>query len=459
MTEAPVMLHPCAADFAGVPIGIDFSGYHFDFGAEFFSAEIAASRLSDINGQYPLLFDEVVFAAHMQFSSMNTGRLSFTGATFPDGMWFSRFSASELSLQRAKVGARKHDSLRWTMQFSCKNLLIDGAEFDGFVCLGPLEAVGRISAVGAKFKQGLKLCQTATEKYPLAGRDDVDWVTMYRRLAMEQAVIFDKAEITGKTDFARVCFGPTASFANTHFNGEIDFSGSVFSEVDFRSAIFDRPLVLLDARFTAPPSFIGVQPESVFVLPGPGQIRHGNCPNAIDRWRVLKHLASSQQSVEGELEYNAMELRARAAEPSEAAHIKLLVSLYEALSDFGRSIKRPAIAWGCAAVFLYVLCVGSFSPNLLYWHQPAFRGSQKAMVSRGTLDERAQAALVYSLRYSLALPVGGTEAGTMRKVAKTLWGQEEPPLCLAAYTALHSLVCAGLLFLMLLAVRNRFRIK
>jgi|APTNR8051073442_1049403.scaffolds.fasta_scaffold01577_3 uncharacterized protein YjbI with pentapeptide repeats len=174
-------------------------------------------------------------------------------------------------------------------------------------------------------------------------------------------------------------------------------------------------------------------------------------PDRAARWRALKRLAIQEQDHARELEYFRGELLARRWGEDTPRHAVFWFGLfYQVLSDFGRSIMRP-IAWWLGSVGVFGLIYAGLRPAVVETPWPGACGSggfdalqlsfHKGLLGFGQVP-RAKIDEIYGCLY-------GVQPGGAPVVpdCATWWGFVQYPLS------------AVLIFLILLAVRNHFRIK
>jgi hypothetical protein len=166
-------------------------------------------------------------------------------------------------------------------------------------------------------------------------------------------------------------------------------------------------------------------------------------PSVTARYRELKRLAIQGQDYDREHKFFKGELRSRRGDEDKAGFVFGI--LYDALSDFGRSIWRPLGIWfGALLAFAggyFWLAVGA---------KPAESG------------RRAGAALVDAILLSVKnalIFVGGIgrDPGAAQ-IYHELFGETISP-SVYFIELMQTLLSAVLIFLVLLALRNRFRIK
>lgn len=272
--------------------------------------------------------------------------------------------------------------------------------------------------------------------------------------ALFQLANFEHSEFAGAARFERARFGGLANFRNSHFQEAANFNAiRAESSFDMAGATFycDVPN-FIQAHFPEAPRLDHIHVPTVAAL------RRASAPvgtYATARYRALKRLAIQGHDYDRELQFFADELLSQQQTVWSARN--WFVDLYGLISDFGRSITRPLAGWlWTAALFagLYAgvhdmrdvpsdNCEGS-SPTLL----SIFFSVQRGLVFPG-LGQSQQLDRVHSCLFGTAtMSADGSE-----RVIPDIDG------AVAVAGMLQSLISALLIFLILLAVRNRFRIK
>ena len=126
--------------------------------------------------------------------------------------------------------------------------------------------------------------------------------------------------------------------------------------------------------------------------------------------------------------------------------------LYDGLADCGRSIVRPVMLWGVLLALFPAIYLQNAAVPLAQWQKPC----EGAMVAQW---ERAA-----SVSLSSGMPIiGGSRSEEARAflacVGKPAAAITDIPLSLTALQVGQSLASAVLIFLLLLAIKNRFKIK
>lgn len=273
---------------------------------------------------------------------------------------------------------------------------------------------------------------------------------------------FGEAVFDVKASFVCCQFLKNATFQGAKFKDDVDLIAANFSaedhSTDFMRVSFDSSLSLVFSKFTSVPDFRLTKFEKHVSLhditvnyqikKGSG-FKHAKHKDDEDRYRRLKELATIAKDHEAEQQFFAYELMAK-------WHYKVtgpvlwLNYLYYWVSDFGRSIIRPIKFMACIWLFF------SFTFYLI--------AIQKAY------DPPFEHAITYSAMN--LLPIPGVARIAHVAAEKGLFKPEGPviptpgkkqltdivPTIVFWLAALENILGAILLFLIGLALRNRFRI-
>ena len=276
---------------------------------------------------------------------------------------------------------------------------------------------------------------------------------------------FRGALFVSDANFAGAEFHQSVSFSNTNFQGEVwfgatnfhnysNFMGTMFvKDASFRgiiaSGIFDLTEVVFtnsipdfyQANFKEAPDL----DNAVFLLPKfwPKERRL-----IIGRYRALRRLAIQGHDHENESKAFKGEMRARRLTVDKPWHAAFWFGvLYDALSDFGRSIARPMAVW-CASWLAFAA---------IYFWNAGVAVSDWGAACANDGASKALKALTLSAANSLPL-IGSSRGEVAAKFYKCLALPDEPawsPILQISQT-LWSTV---LIFLFLLALRNQFKVK
>lgn len=305
---------------------------------------------------------------------------------------------------------------------------------------------------------------------------------------------FERTEFNGTTDFHNATFHEDARFENAQFGGiasffqatisgltlfeEVsftdyaDFSHATFcDEASFHTSTFHSMFILAQAKFKAQCSFSAVRFLSALdlyktqflVVPDfqSTKMDHHVSMNSIEigfegrpvcklwdrakeeedapKYRRLKEMAILAQDHQQEQEFFALEQRAMRG--TRITGMALAPSLaYETLSDFGRSLTRPVLAL------------------LLVWQVFAYFYSGIA-INGAKFDSTVVSLSTSAMRYSATqvMPINISLRGAKPWAENILFGDAVPGI-VHALNAAQELLSVVLLFLIGLALRNRFRI-
>ncbi len=353
------------------------------------------------------LFNSVTFTGGVGFASaIFSGDAWFDNAIFSGDAWFGRATFS--NLVRFKSATFSGDTSFDITTFA-SNAVFDNAAFSRDAWFRSASFTGMAWFTSATFT-GSALFANAT----FAG---ICWFTranftgnaqFTNGLTFERAAYLDNA----KFDF-------TVSFAHCNFRRHVTFEAAQFeSDAAFTAVRGDRGFSMTRAVFKVVPDFIqahfeeaprldnlrvevklpplrgrnkeGLKAPDFWQRWHRGRIKKNSCyrrlfddvaddselRNIPARWRALKRLAIQGHDTERELEFHAREIRSqRFVEHwplpwlgKSADVMKSVLSFwfgffYEAFSNFGRSLTRPAAFW-LAAIVLGAVFYASQSPDI-----------------------------------------------------------------------------------------------
>ena len=275
---------------------------------------------------------------------------------------------------------------------------------------------------------------------------------------------FDKAIFEGRAEFdsasfnyvsfLKTTFGGATSFPDATFAQAVSFSDASFINVgesaDFSAIRVERAFDLKGAKFLEVPSFSQADFKQApdldsvrFPLPSHCPWRFGE-PALIPKYRAIRRMAIQGADYEREQMAFKGEIRSKRGTEHRWYHAAFWYGLaYDALSDFGRSMSRPSLAW--------LISIGVF--GLFY------------LASSGKLDSAlADCATAGAPNYESALIISWKNALPLVGDAKA---EEIARTCLYGAAAYSGMAIQGLqkvwstvlVFLFLLAVRNQFKIK
>lgn len=268
----------------------------------------------------------------------------------------------------------------------------------------------------------------------------------------------------------------TLDFSGGQFLGDADFSfpsqeateslNNTFALTDFSSTTFKGRAVFVNRKFEEPtnfkgtsfhvaPEFYGSQlhqdtnfenslPEKFFDL--------GNADervSAVRAYRTLKHSMEEVRDRQQQQEFFKLEQKALRASGYLPSHVAWTSRAYEAVSDYGQSFLLPAIHI-LATTFVFFLVFSGFYFSDVLHHQSEYI----SFLVHGTPYEQLHASPISSLEHAFRF----TLEQTFRPFS-AFARNSSLPIGVALLGALQSTTILGLLALVLLGLRNRFRLN
>jgi len=412
----------CCVDFSGVLFkaendeDVNFVGYRFPGDAEFQGASFGGNAN----------FKDAKFGGRASF-----GTAKFDGvAIFAEAMFYS-FA----DFEQATFGGYAYFQYA-KFDFDADFLIaifggeagFKGAKFSGYAFFREAVFRGLANFEEAKFSgvadfMGAKFDSNASFESAEFTNDG-----KFVSVEFDGYTDFTGCKFTSRAGFDYTNFGDDADFSGTTFDGAISFTGSIFHNVpDLRQTITKAHITLYEMR-------VEYEKERNWIA-----FRQATDHEAADKFRRLKQLAIEAKDHQRELVFLANEFRTERFH--DTTGIRLIPNyLYAWTSDFGQSIQRPF--WYLVTLWLLVAQIllrdGSiFAP-------PYSRAADALLVSAGNL-----------------LPfIGGSRAAIARKdrlFPKTEF-PDGIPAWVDAVSIIEGLLAAVFIFLIGLALRNRFRL-
>ena len=401
------------------------------------------------------------------------GAASFEGTTFDE----------EASFDRAQF----HDDAKFTGAVLLKGATFLGVEFMGDALFSGAKFAERTFFPDSRFHGAIRFDRARFE-------GEID----FHSNEFHGDVSFNRAEFVGRTTFYQAIFLGVAHFQNITISDITLFNEVRFcAEAYFDRTVLETPLHLLQTKFESDASFTTISGASLILhrlefeelpdfsgahLEEPPQFDTLNLDAArlnqrevttpigslSARWRALRRLAEQGHDHERELQFFKGEVIARRGTEDKRTHLRYWVGwLYELFSDFGRSMAQPLV-WLVVSVWIFAGIYASQSPRLLTPADPqpplCVSGSGNATIAALTLSVHNAAPFagvgssetvdqIYACLYGTAMsqmPTQGTFPAT---------GTPGVPYAVALVGVAQFFVSAILIFLMVLAIRNWFRIK
>jgi len=298
----------------------------------------------------------------------------------------------------------------------------------------------------------------------------------FRNSKFKSDASFEKAYFKNLADFRSIDFNKSFNIGKSAFMGSTIFSGSKFKgpanfddcsfgslyEVNIKDephnkktknaptsfpkeTVIDPVPNFIGAIFDTPPSFNYTNVASGSQLKWweklfktPPTMTH---KLIVAKFRRLKHLAKSNENHSEELSFFRQELLAR--RDNEVHGIQSnIIDLYEWVSKCGLSIKRPFIALIAFTTFFWVIYI-------------ALRiGINIEHITITPVKDL----LIYSAHNALPL-IGANSDQKLALVNKLFGGYDSRPIYFAIVSFIQNLIGLGLYFLILLAIRNYFRMR
>ncbi len=469
---------------------VNFSALHFASESEVQGGEIEPAPPHDVKSIS--VTTEVIDFSYFKFpgdawfnSATFTGDAQFDNATFTGDAWFDSVTFTGVALfdSATFTGDARFNSATFT-----GNALFDSATFTGDAQFDNATFTGNARFNSATFT-GDAWFNNAT----FTGNVQFDNATFTGDAWFDSATftgvaLFDSATFTGDAWFNNATFTGNANFCQADFESLATFSNSSFlAKAEFEAIKAERGFTLADATFTSQvPNFIQANfeeaprlddvevPKFRLFRPGDREIEA--------KFRALKRLAIQAHDHDKELEFFAGEIRARRHASDKllnfpAGTIRYLAgALYGLISDFGRSIWRPFILF--AVVFyafaqLYIhqataltdgKCANSDKMTASYAAYTI--AAKNSLLFLGT-DRTDKIKRAYTCLYGAA-PIYEMPNTTGNNRIKTGYKNITPtsrhmaphvPWAVSALGTAHSIFSLILIFLLLLAIRNQFKIK
>ena len=293
-----------------------------------------------------------------------------------------------------------------------------------------------------------------------------DYDAVFENAKFEGEVSFFKAKFEGSAEFHNARFAKECSFSNSVFKGTADFTETTFlgithflsvrldgtdgisfgaarffDEALFQGAKLEGPVNFERAQFLYVPDFRRTNFSAHFTLHEINiynQKDDTDLGSLEDRFRRLKELAKSAEDHENEISFLKGELESK-ARFSQKKSEKLWVWGYSTFSDYGRSVIRP----------FFTLLGNLLGFSFIYWIIALF------------FPLNPDASFWDSLKVSSAIviPFGSLSRTVFQKSGpfEQLFGTE-PSLLVYFAGAVEGIISIALIFLIGLALRNRFRI-
>ncbi len=395
---------------------IDFRGFVFPGNAQFNGATFAGlAWFTDATFSGKASFGNATFSNSTSFGGTTfLGNASFSSAIFSGNARFDNTTFRGVASFSA-VSFYKDSSFR-TAEF-WERAEFDSVSFFGETIFNHARFSKWVRFDGAKFRDDARFWGTHFLKEAQLSNSD-----------FTKDAIFNNASFESRTFFTTAIFKKHAEFIAVKADRAFDLTGAAFSKVPaFNQADFKQAPDLDAAHFPLP------------------RFWSLGDPALIAKYRAIRRIAIQGADYEREQMAFKGELRSRRWTTDKLRHPGLWLGIfYDAFADCGRSIVRPAALW--------LLSVAAFAVMYLRMADPAGWTCGTPFVK----------ALFLSGRNGLVLFSGSRDA-RIAQAYQCLYGGGAEPDIPDAVSFLEAFVqvplSAVLIFLFLLAVKNRFKIK
>ncbi len=402
-------------------------------------------------------FNEVTFKGNTSFASATfKGDVSFLASTFQGCTLFG--------------GAIFKDSLSFSQATFCDYLLLGHTIFEGDVSFFNSVLKGIISFNSSTFRGEANFMGATFANDAYFNGTFFESGAYFNSAQFQCEAQFNSSTINGTATFRNASFMSDASFAHATCNSCVDFSQASFhSACSFTALHSVRAINLAGASFTSQvPQFTQahftesprldhlhlpmVDPLSGR-LPSPEGVKHGKKVDQDDvaAFTALRHLALKGEDHETERMAFKGEMRSLRALKGAGFWYSLFSYAYDAITDFGASYLRPLVLWGLLLA------------SMMFHYQSASTVSLSERPEN--CDSPYEHAALLSLHNGLLFATAGQRPFVL-KAYHCLFGKKGtapndvvPPAGLGLWGILQTSLSAVLIFFILLALRNRFKIK
>lgn len=434
-----------------------FSGYHFPGPAIFCKARFLKTtdfHYSVFEGSVD--FSDAKFTQEVSFfSSEFKNHVLFEGVRFENSVYFAHTTCE--------------NTVDFLASTFCGTLACIGCKFDGELSFGLCRFQSRVDLKQTNFREEVDFREVTFDA-------DIDFLNS----CFEDYATFKSVEFRKAARFDNTTFKGIADFQESQFKGSTDFQSVTFEESGlFGSAIFTKPTRFTDAVFQGAASFNSAQIGQAFDLSGAQfyevpdfrqahfeeaplfdnvcitrhNFEYSRANNDLKheftaKYRALKRLAIQGHDHKHEVEFFAEELRSKRLMVDKRWRWDWILSgIFQLTSDYGRSILRPFVFW--------LLVVGlSATTYLLTAKQSATNVPLQCVKNDGW---QWVSAIQLAIGKGLLFP-GVADRTLIMQAYDCLYGSTIPTLT-SAVLGLQTLVSSALLFLILLGIRNRFKLK
>ncbi len=299
------------------------------------------------------------------------------------------------------------------------------------------EAVFHMDAVfgWSEFIQGAAFRDVEFRGIARFNECNFDGAAWFFRARFFDDVWFGQCKFGGYTNFSKARFDGVTSFAAARSDGAFTLGEAVFAKLPD----------LVQTSFRETPRLDNVSLPVAAFFPGL------SAKAAIEeqaKFRAIRRLAIAGQDQENESMAFKGEVRSRRGTLDKPWHSAFWLGvIYDVLSDFGRSLMRPLYSW--------LISIAAFTAT--YLADAGKLAEYAARCGKTTADAAPQWLNALALAAKNALVFAGSDRRMEQQYA-CLYGDAVPVT--STFIQMGQTVWSAiLLFLFLLAVRNRFKIK
>jgi uncharacterized protein YjbI with pentapeptide repeats len=464
-------------DFSSSRYGrIDFTGCEFPTDVSFASCRfgpVVSFRKATFLGK--ATFDSAIFetadfsgATFLRRATFEnarySGRLVFSSASFGRPVSFKGLRVGEI-----KVSGRIENDQEMT-RWAITGIDLDGASLSDIDFSDA--QIFESSRITPKEITGLAFFSNCV--FQSANLDLIS-ITTFEGAKFLQQVDFRGARFESPTSFRRCNFLKEVDFSTSIWSTKLDFSGARFfaladfsgkssdivrgrvkfrrasflGRAIFRSRVFAHVADFADAQFRYPPIFSNSEFLSGFSFENAVFEEHLT-PESATAYGILRRISKDCDSLLDETRFHSLELRARRSRFKLASWERVFASLYQWTSNYGLSIGRPI--WGLVIQFFAFLAA--------YWSASGRSLSSLVDPHSELVTQDKLTVLTFSLRSTFPFAASIARSADTSLLKFFLKTPDQPlPALVQVLAVAQTLVSTALLFLLLLAVRNQFRIK
>lgn len=406
-------------------------------------------------------FDGVKFYGNVNFSNVDfVEDVSFKGSDFSLKIDMYRYYRTLFEKVQFQGSANFNE-----VTFN-QNAVFRSSEFSKDVYFSNSTFMEAVSFFRSKFSGYVDFNYSTFQEATTGNNDDLLNQIVFTKTIFSEGVSFVEAKIHRGLDFNESIIDEDISFR----------AAKIYSSLNMRGTIVKQSIYLSSASFEGEVDFDYVETNSIILdyckfkkipdftkteIKNPPSLSQVEIPvffdkniNTVKQYRKLKTMAIDAHDHQKELEFFYHE--SRALRGVEMSGLKLWPSyLYEWSSKFGQSISRPFIA-----IILLWFFGGLITASLLKLN-PVATGSSVTSIECPDFQKNNIALIKYSMMYSSnqTIPLLTPNAKEKQDVSYCLFQHNIPPVKHKLIATFQQVCGLGLLFLLGLGIRNRFRIK